>query len=170
MSAPDTRPDKRPLSILAGPYGHPFHAIAVTIPIGAWVASFVFDIIGLAAEDPTPYAIASRTLIGIGLVGSLAAIFFGILDYLRIPDRTVASSTATIHMGINMLVCGAYAFQFFLRTTTDEIPMTGLIFSGVSLLALGASGWLGGKLAYRYGVRVADEATQARGYRQPPPR
>jgi uncharacterized membrane protein len=26
------------------------------------------------------------------------------------------------------------------------------------------SGWLGGKLAYRYGVRVADEATQAQGY------
>jgi hypothetical protein len=29
---------------------------------------------------------------------------------------------------------------------------------------LGAGGFLGGELAYRYGVRVADEATQARGY------
>ncbi|WP_159424481.1 hypothetical protein [Streptomyces sp. 3214.6] len=26
------------------------------------------------------------------------------------------------------------------------------------------SGFLGGKLAYRYGVRVADESTQAEGY------
>jgi uncharacterized membrane protein len=34
----------------------------------------------------------------------------------------------------------------------------------VALAALAVSGWLGGKLAYRYGVRVADEATQARGY------
>ena len=29
---------------------------------------------------------------------------------------------------------------------------------------LGVSGFLGGKLAYRYGVRVADEATQAEGF------
>jgi uncharacterized membrane protein len=31
---------------------------------------------------------------------------------------------------------------------------------------LGVSGYLGGKLAYRYGVRVADEATQAAGFRR----
>ena len=29
---------------------------------------------------------------------------------------------------------------------------------------LGASGWLGGKLAYGYGVGVADEGTQAEGF------
>jgi hypothetical protein len=32
---------------------------------------------------------------------------------------------------------------------------------------LAVSGYLGGKLAYRYGVRVADEATQAEGYTGP---
>jgi uncharacterized membrane protein len=36
--------------------------------------------------------------------------------------------------------------------------------SAVALGVLAVSGWLGGKLAYRYGVRVADEATQAQGY------
>ncbi|KAA9089236.1 DUF2231 domain-containing protein [Microbacterium radiodurans] len=165
MTDQDIRPDKRPLTPLAGPYGHPFHAIAVTAPIGAWLGSLIFDIIGFVAEDPAPYAIGSRVLIAIGLVGSIAAIVLGILDYLRIPDRTRASSTATIHMGLNFTVCGAYLFQFFLRTTTDEIPVAGFVFSVVSLLVLSASGWLGGKLAYRYGVRVADEAKQAEGFR-----
>jgi uncharacterized membrane protein len=37
--------------------------------------------------------------------------------------------------------------------------------SVVALALLAVSGWLGGQLAYRYGVRVADEATQAEGYR-----
>jgi len=165
MTDHDTRPDKRPLTPLAGPYGHPFHPIAVTIPIGAWIASLVFDIVGLIVADPTPYAMGSRVLIGIGLVGSVVAIILGILDYLRIPDRTRASSTATIHMGLNFVVCGAYLFQLFLRTATDEIPITGVVFSVVSLLILSASGWLGGKLAYRYGVRVAHESKQAEGYR-----
>jgi uncharacterized membrane protein len=34
----------------------------------------------------------------------------------------------------------------------------------VAVAILGASGWLGGKLAYHYGVRVADEQTQAEGF------
>jgi hypothetical protein len=29
---------------------------------------------------------------------------------------------------------------------------------------IAVSGWLGGKLAYRYGVRVADEQTQSEGF------
>jgi hypothetical protein len=33
------------------------------------------------------------------------------------------------------------------------------------LAILAVSGWLGGKLAYRFGVRVADETEQAPGYR-----
>jgi hypothetical protein len=40
-----TGPAKQPRTVLAGPYGHPFHPILVTVPIGAWVASVVFDIV-----------------------------------------------------------------------------------------------------------------------------
>ena len=40
-----------------------------------------------------------------------------------------------------------------------------IVLAGAALVLLGASGWLGGKLAYRYGVRVVDEATQAEGFR-----
>lgn len=32
---------KRPKTVLAGPYGHPFHPVLVTIPIGVWIASAV---------------------------------------------------------------------------------------------------------------------------------
>jgi uncharacterized membrane protein len=40
----------------------------------------------------------------------------------------------------------------------------GLVLSVLGLAILVVSGWLGGKLAYRYGVRVADERTQATGF------
>ncbi len=165
MPDEDISPAKRPATVLAGPYGHPFHPIAVTIPIGAWIASLVFDIIGLVSTDPEPFAIGSRVLIVIGVLGSIAAIFFGVLDYLRIPDRTQAASTATFHMGLNITVCGAYAVQLFFRSTTDEIPVGTFVVSILSLLVLSISGWLGGKLSYRYGVRVASEVKQAEGFR-----
>lgn len=34
----------------------------------------------------------------------------------------------------------------------------------MSLAILGVTGWLGGHLAYKFGVRVADERTQAEGF------
>jgi uncharacterized membrane protein len=40
------------------------------------------------------------------------------------------------------------------------------VLAAVSLAVLAVSGYLGGKLAYRYGVRVADSATQAEGFRR----
>jgi uncharacterized membrane protein len=39
-----------------------------------------------------------------------------------------------------------------------------IILSAVALGVLTVSGWLGGQLAYRYGVRVAEESTQAEAY------
>jgi len=41
MTVPTPTPNlgKRPRTVLAGPYGHPFHPILVTVPIGAWIAS-----------------------------------------------------------------------------------------------------------------------------------
>ena len=43
---------KHPVSLMAGPYGHPFHPILVTIPIGAWTASLVFDIASHVTTGP----------------------------------------------------------------------------------------------------------------------
>jgi uncharacterized membrane protein len=37
----------------------------------------------------------------------------------------------------------------------------------VAIALLAVSGWLGGELSYRYGVRVADETTQAEAYAKP---
>jgi hypothetical protein len=35
---------KRPVSVLAGPYGHPLHPALVAVPIRPWVASHMFDV------------------------------------------------------------------------------------------------------------------------------
>jgi uncharacterized membrane protein len=57
---------------------------------------------------------------------------------------------------------------FFWRRAGDgpaaPVPWPPLVLSLVCLAVLAGSGFLGGKLAFRYGVRVADEATQAEGY------
>ncbi|HEV8372012.1 MAG TPA: DUF2231 domain-containing protein [Actinomycetota bacterium] len=50
------RAAKEPVSSLAGPYGHPFHPVLVTVPIGAWVASFVFDLASRWSDEPVVFA------------------------------------------------------------------------------------------------------------------
>ena len=158
---------KRPRTVIAGPYGHPFHPILVTIPIGTWVASFVFDIIALAAEDPTPYVVASNVLILIGLIGAVLAAIMGLLDLSLLARGTPARRTALTHMTLNLAVVALFLVSLLVRwgQGDDDISVIGFILSIVALALLGVSGWLGGKLAYHYGVRVADERTQAEGFR-----
>ncbi|WP_039799230.1 DUF2231 domain-containing protein [Nocardia araoensis] len=164
----DTRQAKQPVSaMLAGPYGHPFHPILVTVPIGAWVASLVFDLASRWVDDPEFLVRGSSWLIAIGVLGALAAATIGFLDLLAIPTGTPAFRTGLLHMTLNLLVTIAYAVGFVWRRgadTTRAVPVGPLALSVVALAALGFSGYLGGKLAYRYGVRVADETTQAGGF------
>ena len=160
---------KRPVSAsLAGPYGHPFHPMLVTVPIGAWVTSLVFDIASHVVHRPGFLTQSSQWLIAVGVIGALLAAMVGFLDLFAIPAGTPAFRTALVHMTLNLLVTAAYAVNFLWRHgvhTGDGSVGTGqLALSALSVAALGVSGFLGGKLAYRYGVRVADETTQAEGY------
>ena len=159
------RQAKTPVTALAGPYGHPLHPAMVAVPIGAWIASLVFDVGSRVAGDGEFLARGSRWLIALGVLGALAAAVFGFLDFLAIPPGTPAFRTAVVHLSLNLGVTAAYVVNFLLRD--DHAARVGwglLVLSLVSLAALAVSGYLGGKLAYRYGVRVADESTQSEGY------
>jgi len=162
------RAAKEPVSSLAGPYGHPFHPVLVTVPIGAWVASFVFDLASRWSDEPVVFAKGAYWLLGLGLVGALGAAVFGFLDLVAIPTGTRAFRTGLLHMALNLTVVVVFAGSLLPRRDRleqpDGVPASLIALSAVALGVLAVSGWLGGKLAYRYGVRVADEATQAQGF------
>jgi uncharacterized membrane protein len=160
---------KEPLSPAAGPYGHPFHPILVTIPIGAWVASLVFDIASKASGDGSPALVeASYWLIGLGIIGALLAALFGLMDLSRIPRGTRALRYGLTHMALNLTVVGIFVADWVWRHNsydTDTRVQTGqLVLSAIAIAFLLVSGWIGGTLTYRYGVRVAADRDQAEGY------
>ncbi|MFE7173215.1 DUF2231 domain-containing protein [Streptomyces sp. NPDC057616] len=160
---------KRPVSAsLAGPYGHPFHPILVTVPIGAWVASLVFDIASHVVHRPGFLTQSSEWLIALGVLGALLAATVGFLDLFAVPTGTPAFRTALVHMTLNLLVTAAYVVNYLWRhgdyTAGRSVATGPLVLSALSVAVLAVSGYLGGRLAYRYGVRVADEDTQAEGY------
>ncbi|MFF4252747.1 DUF2231 domain-containing protein [Streptomyces sp. NPDC001663] len=167
----DLRQAKQPVSgALAGPYGHPFHPILVTVPIGAWVSSLVFDIASKVVDRPGFLTHGSAWLIAIGGIGALVAACVGFLDLFAIPTGTPAFRTALVHMALNLIVTAAYAAGFAWRqgggyAGGQSVGNGQLTLSAAALAALAVSGYLGGRLAYRYGVRVAAESVQAEGYR-----
>src|SRR3954454_23197926 len=107
---------KQPGSPVAGPYGHPLHPILVTIPIGAWVCSVIFDIATrVNSAGSASLTDASYWLIGIGVIGALAAAVFGLLDLLAIPRHTRAFAVGLTHMTLNVAVVAAFAADFAWR-------------------------------------------------------
>jgi uncharacterized membrane protein len=158
---------KQPKTVLAGPYGHPFHPVLVTVPIGAWVAALIFDIVALASDEKEgTFAQGAYWLIGIGIVGALLAAVFGLLDLLTIPRGTRAFTTGLTHMSLNLVAVVLFVVNFIIRAAqgSEKATVLGFVLTLIALAVLGASGWLGGKLAYTYGVRVADETTQNKGF------
>ncbi|MBG0564059.1 DUF2231 domain-containing protein [Actinoplanes aureus] len=145
--------------------GHPLHPALVAVPIGAWIASFVFDIASHLVGDPGFLVTGARWLIGIGVLGAVAAALAGVLDLLTLRAGTRVFRVAVTHMAINGTVVVAYAIGFLWRATSDQaggepVGWGPLALSAASLAGLTAGGYLGGELAYRYGVRVAAEAIQ----------
>jgi uncharacterized membrane protein len=167
-------PAKRPTTPLAGRYGHPLHPALVAVPIGAWTASVVLDVGSRVASSPASAATAAHAawwLLAIGVLGALAAATLGFLDLVAIPPGTRAWRTGLAHMSCNLAATTLFAVAWVVRR--DDVGPTGgtswghLVLSLVALALLGAGGFLGGELAYRYGVRVADEGTQATGFVAP---
>ena len=169
MSAPLQQAKHPVTAALAGPYGHPFHPILVTVPIGAWVASLIFDVASHVIAQPGFLTQGSEWLIAIGIVGAAAAALIGFLDLFAIPSGTPAFRTALVHMSLNVAIVAAYIVNFVWRhddyTLGNAVALGPSVLSVISLAALGVSGYLGGKLAYRYGVRVVGESDQIDGFR-----
>lgn len=164
--AADLSMAKRPKTVLAGPYGHPFHPIFVTIPIGAWVAALIFGIVSRISDDAAVFATGGRWLVAIGVLGAVVAAVFGLMDFLTIPQGTTARRVGFIHMGLNLTTTAVFAGVWVIWPSEASVGTVPLALTVLALAMLGVSGWLGGKMSYRYGIRVADEHTQAEGFQR----
>jgi len=162
---------KQPRSALAGSYGHPIHPVLVTLPIGAWTIAVVFDLISYASAAPQIWSRGAMWLMLFGVLGAALAAIFGSVDLLNVPRGTKAFATGRLHAVLNSTALVIFLCNFIWRFRTQDswnaAPVASLVISFVGMAVVGASGFLGGKLAYHYGVRVADESVQAEGFRTP---
>ena len=139
--------------------GHPIHPMLVTLPIGFFVGALVCDIILGFTHNPF-WPSVSVVLIGFGVIGALLAALFGFIDYATAPMSAEAKSTATRHMVLNLLAVVIFIVAFWLRWS-DNVSSVGIVLTVIGVLVLAVSGWLGGHLAYHYGVGAEPSADRA---------
>lgn len=140
---------------------HPIHPALVPIPIGAFFLALVGDVMHAARpDDPFWYDLAF-VAIGLGLIAAVVAAVFGAIDYLGVMMSPTAFRLATWHAILNSSALIGYAATFLLRRnrTAETGPRWPLAMAleALAFLVLGASGWIGGKLAYEHRVGVVEE-------------
>jgi len=144
---------------LSGPAGHPLHPFVAPVPVGAFVASLIFDILTRTRPGELPWLVdGAWWLIGIGLVGAGVAALFGALDLSRIPRRTQPFKLALAHLTLNVVVAGLFGIGYAWRAT-DHVDLGQtrwgqLALSAVAVALLAVAVWLGQTLTYRHGTRV----------------
>ncbi len=135
--------------------GHPIHPMLIPFPIVCFIGTLVTDIVFLSNHDPA-WAIASRYLLGIGIVMAALAAVAGLTDFMG-DTRIRHASDALKHMLANVTAVILEIVNFFLRLHSDAaIGRVGVYLSVIVVLILLYSGWKGGDLVYRHGIGVED--------------
>lgn len=134
---------------------HPLHAATVHFPMALLMISTLWDILGLWRGDEQWWRFAFWS-ISVGLIFAIAALFTGIMDYIKIPQGGPAERAAIRHMMFMVAAIALYAGSFMVRYR-EPVMTGGLLIIAVALSAAGLillliGGWHGGELVFRHGA------------------
>jgi uncharacterized membrane protein len=136
--------------------GHPIHPMLVPFPIVCFVGAFVTDIFFVYGAG-SGWATASQWLLGFGLATAALAALAGFADFMG-DDRIRGLGVALRHMIANVTAVVIAVINLLIRLTTpDTVPTIGIFLSGLTVLVLLYSGWLGGHLVYVHRIGVNDK-------------
>jgi uncharacterized membrane protein len=137
--------------------GHPMHPILITLPIGFFIATLLFDVM-FWRTGTEAFAAGAIWLLGAGLIGAALAAVTGLIDFAG-DHRIRAIGDAWQHAIGNVILVLVQLFSFYQRYrygSAAVVPM-GLLLSLVAVGIMAFTGWKGGELVFRHRVAVYDE-------------
>lgn len=136
--------------------GHPIHPMLVPFPIACFVGAFVTDLAYWHTEEGA-WETFSVWLLTAGLIVAAFAVIAGAIDFFANP-RIRALRRAWLHAvgnAIALILAIINAFVHSRDGYTAVVP-TGLILSGLVVLILAFTSWMGGSMVYRHRVGVSN--------------
>jgi len=136
---------------------HPLHPALTDVPIGAWSAAAVMDLVGLAGDEKNPpLARGADAALAVGIAGAAAAAAAGLADWRWVfghPRRT-----GLIHAALNTTALLLNTISLACRLSGDR--QRGVALSTAAYGSLLFSAWLGGDLVYEDGIGIDHTAFQ----------
>ncbi|WP_308206994.1 DUF2231 domain-containing protein [Mycolicibacterium hippocampi] len=123
--------------------GHRVHPLLVTVPVGTWTASAVFDVL---FKDVT----TARRLVAVGLAMAPPTALAGWADYPLLDRRQ--QRVGLVHAASNLV--GVLVFSLAYRAYRRDRPRAARVYTFLGLAAIGVGGALGGHLSYAQGAGV----------------
>jgi len=90
----------------------------------------------------------------VGLFFAALAVVTGFADYFDIRADHPARQTANLHMALNLVAFVVFAISAALHLHATRVTVLATIVSGVGVILVGISGYLGGVLVYDDGIAV----------------
>jgi nitrite reductase/ring-hydroxylating ferredoxin subunit/uncharacterized membrane protein len=132
--------------------GHPLHPVLTDVPLGAWTAAFVLDVMEARAPRyrARQYATGADTCIAVGIAGAAGAAVTGLTDWSATDAEP--RRTGLLHAALNTTALAFYVGSLLLRRRGKRSEARALAFVGAGVVTAGA--YLGGTLVYRQRVGV----------------
>jgi nitrite reductase/ring-hydroxylating ferredoxin subunit/uncharacterized membrane protein len=130
--------------------GHPLHPALTDVPIGAWTAALVLDVLDALGGDDS-FAPGADAAIDVGLVAAVGTALTGLIDWQELDARPLR--IGMVHGALNLSATVLYAAARVLRRRGARAAGRSLAMAGYAVLLAGA--YLGGDLVYRDRIGVS---------------
>ncbi len=146
---------------------HPLHPLLVAFPIGLFVTSLIFDLIGTGLSSGALFAAAWFCMIA-GLIGGVLAAIPGAVDlFTVVPPDSSGKRRGYKHALLNLAVLAIFIADAAYRGgPAAAATETSLVLSAIGVVLLFISGWLGGTLVYRNQIAVDHRYANAGKWKQ----
>ncbi len=144
-------------TLLQGFPGKPSHPPLTDASIGAYTVAVVMLVAGAAGLEEEQMAHGALLALSFGLLLAAPTAVTGLADWVRLPKGTTVRRVATIHLVTMVSATVLFALTWVLQLDgyrDDEVKTVALVAGLLAEGLLTAGGFLGGALAYVYGVRV----------------
>lgn len=122
--------------------GHPLHPVLTDVPLGAWTATMVLDL--MEASGQKGLSRSTDITLKIGLAGAAAAALAGLTDWQATDGA--ARRVGIAHGLLNLTATGLYAMSLVERNRRNRGTGRLLAYCGFAVSSISA--WLGGNLVY----------------------
>jgi uncharacterized membrane protein len=136
-------------------FGHPLHPALTDVPLGAWTATFVFDVMA-ERNRRKDFARAAEATVAIGLVGAIASAVTGLVDWSATEGK--ARRIGMMHGLLNTTAAALYGASYWMRRRKRQRTGRNLAYLGYATSL--SSAYLGGHLVFRERVGVDQPAAQ----------